>query len=179
MGGVTAAVLSVPTCVGFGILALAPLGAEFIQYGVLAGLYAAVCGGIISALMGGRDNTVIYSPRGIVTFLISALVAQNLTGTAYGQAGIRDPVMLMALVFLMVFLASALQTLYGILKFGVFAKYLPAPVLAGFLISHGRLGTWAGLAGGLAAVGAVLSIVGESEEAAGAMPLSQQTPAGA
>ena len=39
MGGVTAAVLSVPTCVGFGILALAPLGAEFIQYGVLAGLY--------------------------------------------------------------------------------------------------------------------------------------------
>ncbi len=139
MGGVTAAVLSVPTCVGFGILALAPLGAEFIQYGVLAGLYAAVCGGIISALMGGRDNTVIYSPRGIVTFLISALVAQNLTGTAYGQAGIRDPVMLMALVFLMVFLASALQTLYGILKFGVFAKYLPAPVLAGFQVAGSLL----------------------------------------
>ena len=48
MGGITAAVLSVPTCVGFGILALAPLGAEFIQHGVLAGLYAAV-GGILQA----------------------------------------------------------------------------------------------------------------------------------
>lgn len=139
MGGITAAVLSVPTCVGFGILALAPLGAEFIQHGVLAGLYAAVCGGIISALMGGRDNTVIYSPRGIVTFLISALVAQNLAGVAHSQAGIRDPAMLMALVFLMVFLSSALQTLYGILKFGVFAKYLPAPVLAGFQVAGSLL----------------------------------------
>ncbi len=139
MGGITAAVLSVPTCVGFGILALAPLGTEFIQHGVLAGLYAAVAGGIISALMGGRDNTVIYSPRGIVTFLISALVAQNLTGVAHSQAGIRDPNMLMALVFLMVFLASALQTLYGLLKFGVFAKYLPAPVLAGFQVAGSLL----------------------------------------
>ena len=139
MGGITAAVLSVPTCVGFGILALAPLGAEFIQHGVLAGLYAAICGGMVSAVMGGRDNTVIYSPRGIVTFLISALVAQNLTGMAHTQAGIRDPDMLMALVFLMLFLAGALQTLYGILKFGVFAKYLPAPVMAGFQVAGSLL----------------------------------------
>ena len=49
MGGITAAVLSVPVCVGFGILALAPLGAEYVQHGVLAGLYAAVCGGLVSA----------------------------------------------------------------------------------------------------------------------------------
>ena len=139
MGGITAAVLSVPTCVGFGILALAPLGAEFIQHGVLAGLYAAVGGGIVSALMGGRDNTMIYSPRGIVTFLISALVAQNLVGAAVTQTGLRDPDMLMALVFLMVFLSSALQTLYGLLKFGVFAKYLPAPVLAGFQVAGSLL----------------------------------------
>ena len=139
LGGVTAAILSVPTCVGFGILALAPLGAEFIQHGVLAGLYAAVSGGIVSALMGGRNNTVIYSPRGIVTFLISALVAQNIAVTAHAQAGIRDPDMLMALVFLMVFLASALQTLFGLLRFGLFAKYLPAPVLAGFQVAGSLL----------------------------------------
>lgn len=139
LGGITAAVLSVPTCVGFGILALAPLGAEFIQHGVLAGLYAAVGGGIVSALMGGRNNTIIYSPRGIVTFLISALVAQNIAVTAHAQAGIRDPDMLMALVFLMVFLAGALQSLFGLLRFGVFAKYLPAPVLAGFQVAGSLL----------------------------------------
>ncbi len=139
MGGITAAVLSVPTCVGFGILTLAPLGAEFIQHGVLAGLYAAVCGGIISALMGGHNNIVVHSPRGIVTFLISALVAQNLAGIAHAQGGVRDPNMLLALVFLMVFLAGAFQTLYGILKLGVFAKYLPAPVLAGFQVAGSML----------------------------------------
>ena len=139
MGGITAAVLSVPTCVGFGILTLAPLGAEFIQHGVLAGLYAAVCGGLIAALMGGRNNIVVHSPRGIVTFLISALVAQNLAGIAHAQGGVRDPNMLLALVFLMVFLAGAFQTLYGILKFGVFAKYLPAPVLAGFQVAGSLL----------------------------------------
>ncbi len=134
MGGVTAAVLSVPVCVGFGMLALAPLGADYVQHGVLAGLYAAVCGGLIAALTGGGKSTIIYSPRGIVTFLISALVAQNLVAAAHG-AGVREPAMLMALVFLMVFLAGALQTLYGLLKFGVAARYLPAPVLAGFQVA--------------------------------------------
>jgi len=139
LGGVTAAVLSVPTCVGFGILALAPLGPGYVQHGVLAGLYAAVCGGIVSALMGGRDNTVIYAPRGIVTFLISALVAQNLISIAHDQGGIRDPDVLMSLLFLMVFVAGALQMAYGFLKFGVFAKYLPAPVLAGFQVAGSLL----------------------------------------
>lgn len=134
MGGVTAAVLSVPVCVGFGMLALAPLGADYVQHGVLAGLYAAVCCGLIAALTGGGKSTIIYSPRGIVTFLISALVVQNLVTAAHG-AGIRDPAMLMALVFLMVFLAGALQMLYGLLKFGVAARYLPAPVLAGFQVA--------------------------------------------
>ena len=135
MGGVTAAVLSVPVCVGFGMLALAPLGSEFVQHGVLAGLYAAVCGGLIAAATGGRKSTIIYSPRGIVTFLISALVAQNLVTAAHNEAGIHDHEMLIGLVFLLVFLSGALQTLYGILKFGVFAKYLPAPVLAGFQVA--------------------------------------------
>ncbi len=135
MGGVTAAVLSVPVCVGFGMLALAPLGSEFVQHGVLAGLYAAVCGGLVAAATGGRNSTIIYSPRGIVTFLISALVAQNLVTAAHNDAGIHDHDMLIGLVFLMVFLSGALQTLYGILKFGVFAKYLPAPVLAGFQVA--------------------------------------------
>ncbi len=135
MGGVTAAVLSVPVCVGFGMLALAPLGAEFVQHGVLAGLYAAICGGLVAAVTGGGKSTIIYSLRGIVTFLISALVAQNLVTAAHNEAGIHDPEMLIGLVFLMVFLSGALQTLYGILKFGVFAKYLPAPVLAGFQVA--------------------------------------------
>lgn len=134
MGGVTAAILSVPVCVGFGILALAPLGGDFVQHGVLAGLYAAVCGGLIAAATGKRTSTIIYTPRGIVTFLISALVAQNLVSAAHA-GGIREPSMLMALVFLMVFLAGLLQTVYGLLKIGVITKYLPAPVLAGFQVA--------------------------------------------
>lgn len=135
VGGITAAVLSVPVCVGFGMLALAPLGADFVQHGVLAGLYAACCGGLVAAATGGRTSTIIYSPRGIVTFLVSALVAQNIVTSAHAESGLRDPDMLMSLVFLMIFLSGALQTLFGILKFGVFAKYLPAPVLAGFQVA--------------------------------------------
>ena len=82
---------------------------------------------------------VIYAPRGSVTFLINALVAQNRVSIAYTDAAIRDPQILMALVFMMVFLAGALQTLYGLLKFGLFARYLPAPVLAGFKVAGSML----------------------------------------
>lgn len=131
IGGLTAAVLAVPVCVGFGILALAPLGPQYVQHGVLAGLYGAVCGGFTAALLGGGRGTIIYSPRGIVTFLISTLVAQNIV-TAAHAAGIRDADTLMGLVFLMVLASGALQLIYGALKLGILAKYLPAPVLAGF-----------------------------------------------
>lgn len=130
-GGFSAAVLNIPISMGYGMLALAPLGPEYIPYGVLAGLYAVVCGGFTSLVL-GANTTMIYAPRSIVTFLIGSLVLQSVVLSSRVALGGPDPLSLLAAVFLLIFLAGAFQALFGLMRLGDLVKYLPAPVLAGF-----------------------------------------------
>jgi MFS superfamily sulfate permease-like transporter len=130
-GGFSAAVLNIPISMGYGMLALAPLGPEYVAYGVLAGLYAVVCGGF-TALILGANTTMIYAPRSIVTFLIGSLVLQSVVLSSSEALGGLDPGSLLAVVFLLIFLAGLFQALFGLLRLGDLVKYLPAPVLAGF-----------------------------------------------
>ncbi len=130
-GGFSAAVLNIPISMGYGMLALAPLGPEYVAYGVLAGLYAVVCGGF-TALILGANTTMIYAPRSIVTFLIGSLVLQSVVLSSREALGGLDPGSLLAVVFLLIFLAGLFQALFGLMRLGDLVKYLPAPVLAGF-----------------------------------------------
>jgi len=135
---------------GYGMLALAPLGPEFVAYGVLAGLYAVVCGGV-SALLLGANTTMIFAPRSIITFLIGSLVLQNLVLAGHEALGNLEPQSLLVIVFLLVFLAGLIQALFGLMRLGDLVKYLPAPVLAGFqnaaaiLIFGSQINTMLGL----------------------------------
>ena len=90
MGGISAAILTVPVSIGYGILALAPLGPEYIAHGVLAGLYAVVCGGLIALLL-GANTSMIYAPRSIITFLMGSLVLQSLVLSTHETLGGLDP----------------------------------------------------------------------------------------
>ncbi|MEJ6023511.1 SLC26A/SulP transporter family protein [Ramlibacter sp. PS4R-6] len=131
VGGFAAAVLTIPVSMGYGILALSPLGPDQLAHGILAGLYAPVIGCIVAYLL-GANTTMIYSPRSIVTFLIGSIV---LTGMVQSQVPFlrsASPQTLLALVFLLVFLGGAIQLLFGLLGFGTWVKYVPAPVIAGF-----------------------------------------------
>jgi MFS superfamily sulfate permease-like transporter len=116
---------------GYGMLAVAPLGPEYIAHGVLAGLYACVCGGF-TALLFRANTTMVYAPRSLITFLIGSLVLQTLVLSAHEALGRLDGSSLLALVFALIFLAGAIQVIFGLMRLGDFVKYLPAPVLAGF-----------------------------------------------
>ena len=102
-GGFSAAVLTIPVSIGYGVLALAPLGPEYVAHGVLAGLYAVVCG-CFTALLLGANTTMIYAPRSIVTFLIGSLILQTLVLSAHEALGGLAPGTLLAIVFLLLFL---------------------------------------------------------------------------
>jgi MFS superfamily sulfate permease-like transporter len=130
-GGFSAAILNIPVSMGYGMLALAPLGPEYIGVGVLAGLYACVCGGFTSLLL-GANTTMSYAPRSLITFLIGSLVLQTLVLSAHEALGRLDSASLLALVFALIFLAGLMQVIFGLMRLGDFVKYLPAPVLAGF-----------------------------------------------
>ena len=77
MGGLAAAVLTIPISMGYGLLALSPLGESYIATAILAGLYAPVAG-CLAAVVLGANTTMIYAPRSIVTFLIGAIVLHSL-----------------------------------------------------------------------------------------------------
>src|SRR6266436_1318717 len=108
---------------GYGVLALAPLGDQYITVGILAGLYSAIFIPLTILLLGDR-HPLMYAPRSVVTFLLASVIAGNLAQTQ----GPRT----LVLVFLITFLAGIFQALFGILRLGNLIRYIPAPVMAGF-----------------------------------------------
>jgi MFS superfamily sulfate permease-like transporter len=122
-GGTTSAVLTVPVSMGYGVLALLPLGDQYISVGVLAGLYSAIFLPLTILLLGDR-NAVMHAPRSVVTFLLASVLAAELAGTAGRQA--------LELTFFIIFLAGIFQALFGFLRLGNLIRYIPSPVMAGF-----------------------------------------------
>ncbi len=131
VGGVTAAMLSIPISMGYGLLALSSLGEAYVPQAILAGLYAPVFGCLVAVLL-GANTTMIYSPRSIVTFLIGAIVLHSLARSNLPFLQSAPGSLLMTLAFLLIFLAGMFQVLFGFLRLGTLVKYIPAPVIAGF-----------------------------------------------
>ena len=131
MGGLAAAVLTIPISMGYGLLALSPLGESYTATAVLAGLYAPIAG-CLTAVVLGANTTMIYAPRSIVTFLIGAIVLHSIVQSSLPVLQAASSTTLLALCFFLLFLAGAFQALFGLLRLGNLVKYIPAPVIAGF-----------------------------------------------
>ena len=130
-GGAVAALLSIPVSIGYGLLALLPLGESMVPHAILAGLYAPVFGCLVAVLL-GANTTMIYSPRSVTTFLIGSFVLHDIALSQSSYIRAADPSVLLALVFLLVLMTGLFQALFGFFKLGTLLKYIPAPVIAGF-----------------------------------------------
>ena len=163
MGGFTAAVLTIPVSMGYGLLALSALGDAHIPTAILAGLYAPVFGCIVAVLL-GANTTMIYSPRSIVTFLIGSIVLHNLVNSSVPALQTASSHTLLVLALLLVFMAGGFQLLFGMLRLGSTVKYIPAPVIAGFqnaaamLIFLSQLSAMLGLQPGAFASGVMATL---------------------
>ncbi len=125
-GGLTAAVIALPLALAFGVATLAPLGPEYVSTGALAGLYGAIFTGIFAAMFGGTPGQVT-GPTGPMTVVLTEVIAHLMTSLP-GQ-----PELVLSLAFLCVLLGGASQILLGLLGFGRLIKYIPYPVIAGFM----------------------------------------------
>ena len=125
MGGLTAAVTAIPLAIAFGVLAFSPLGPDYASAGALAGLYGAIFTGFFAALWGGTPCQVT-GPTGPLTTVSTAMVA---------TLALRhdSPETAIALTFLCVSMAGVCQVLLGFLRVGGMIKYIPYPVIAGFM----------------------------------------------
>ena len=118
LGGLTAAVVSLPLALTFGVASGA--GAE-------AGLYGAILIGLFASLFGGT-STLISEPTGpmtvVMTAVISTLIAAN-------------PEKGLAMAFTVVMMAGCFQIVFGFLKLGKYITLMPYSVVSGFMSGIG------------------------------------------
>ena len=131
-GGAMAAALTVPVGISLGIVTLEPLGPQFAPLGVTAGVYGVVLCSLLTVLFGSRAP-IINVPRSVTAVFVAAMLLQA-TGIHRTLAGESPPPEFMyGLLFLFLAMSGAFQALIGILRLGMLVKYLPHPVLAGFM----------------------------------------------
>lgn len=117
-GGVTAAIVSLPLALAFGVASGA---------GPVAGLYGAVCVGFFAALFGGTP-TLISEPTGPMTVVMTTIVA-SLTA--------NNPDNGLAMAFTVVMLAGIFQILFGVFRLGKYITLMPYSVISGFMSGIG------------------------------------------
>jgi sulfate permease, SulP family len=129
-GAFSAAIITLPMAIAYGITSLAALGPEARPDAALIGLNAAIFGGFFAALLGGTP-TQISGPKAPLTLIMTTLIV----GLAVAPTGlaIPDARQVVALASIAVFFGGAVQLVFGFAGLGNFIKYVPHPVVAGFM----------------------------------------------
>lgn len=142
--GLASALVALPVAIGGGILVTAPLGQQYASLGVKAGLTCAVLAALVTACF-GSSRFSIGGPSA-TTSIVLAGVFVHLTGS--GELLPGQVALLMALI---VALSGGLLVLAGVLRWGNLVKFIPRPVLAGFvngvalLLVYSQIGAALGL----------------------------------
>ncbi|MCO6491815.1 MAG: SulP family inorganic anion transporter [Phaeodactylibacter sp.] len=119
-GGLTAGIVALPLALAFG---------EQTEMGAIAGLYGAIAIGVLAAMFGGTP-TQISGPTAPMT-VVSAVVIADAIAYA-GSLEIAFPIIIATF-----FLAGAMESLLGVLRLGKYVKYIPYPVVSGFMSGIG------------------------------------------
>ncbi len=120
-GGLTAGIVALPLALAFGVSS---------GLGPMAGLYGAIFIGFFAALFGGT-NTQISGPTAPMT-AVSMLVIAGIVAANNGDVSKALPAILA--VFL---LAGLIQIGLGAFGLGKYIRYIPYPVVSGFMTAIG------------------------------------------
>ena len=120
LGGLTAGIVALPLALAFG---------EQTDLGAVAGLYGAIALGVLAAFFGGTP-TQISGPTAPMT-VVSALVIAD--AMAYsGSLDLAFPIIIATF-----FMAGLFEALLGVFRLGKYIKYIPYPVVSGFMSGIG------------------------------------------
>ncbi|MCB0565873.1 MAG: SulP family inorganic anion transporter [Phaeodactylibacter sp.] len=119
-GGLTAGIVALPLALAFG---------EQTDLGAIAGLYGAIAIGVLAAIFGGT-STQISGPTAPMTVVSAVVIAD-----AIAYAGSLETAL--PIIIATFFLAGALESTLGIFRLGKYVKYIPYPVVSGFMSGIG------------------------------------------
>lgn len=122
LGGLTAGIVALPLALAFGgQTALGPM----------AGLYGAVAIAIVAAMFGGTP-TQVSGPTAPMTVVSASVIASAMLET--GAETVTDALGIILATF---FLAGLIEMFFGVIKLGKYIKYIPYPVVSGFMSGIG------------------------------------------
>ena len=117
-GGVAAGIVALPLALAFGVAS---------GLGPAAGLYGAIATGVVAAVFGGTP-VQISGPTGPMTLVVAGIVATNTLPS--GAVNLPD-------IVAIIVLAGLLQIALGLFRIGAYIRYVPYPVISGFMSGIG------------------------------------------
>jgi len=122
-GGITAGIVALPLALAFGVSS---------GLGPSAGLYGAIFLGFFAALFGGTPTQISgpTAPMTAVSMILIALILQSNDGD------INKALPIILVVFI---LAGLFQILIGVIGLGKYIRYIPYPVVSGFMTAIGTI----------------------------------------
>lgn len=122
MAGIIVGMMALPLAIGFGLAAIpAPLPPTAPSPAVM-GLYTAIAAGLIVAFLGGSRVQVSGPVAAFIPVVAMIVYEQGLSG-----------------LWLATFLAGVILVLLGLARAGGFSRFIPLPVVIGFMAGLGAL----------------------------------------
>lgn len=132
-GGAAAMVVAFPSAIAFGLIATSTLGGQYVAHGALAGILGVIALGLVAPLAGGTPR-LISAPCAPAAAMVAAFATEmSHQGTLAGPGAVFAALLLAAGV------AGVIQILFGLIKGGRFIKFIPYPVVAGYMSGVGLL----------------------------------------
>ena len=130
-GGFAAMLVALPAAVAFGVTVYSAISPHYAAFGALAGILGATALGLIAPTFGGTDR-LISAPCAPAAAVLSAF-AMQLVGQGV------PPMTVVLMMTVLGILTGLIQTLIGFLGFGKLIKYIPYPVVSGYLSGVGLI----------------------------------------
>ncbi|MDR3221075.1 MAG: cyclic nucleotide-binding protein, partial [Candidatus Accumulibacter sp.] len=128
-GGFAAMLVALPASVAFGVTVYAAIDPHYAAFGALAGVLGAMALGLIAPTFGGTDR-LISAPCAPAAAVLSAFAIELV------HQGV-SPASIVLMLTVVGILAGVIQILIGFLGVGRLIRYIPYPVVSGFLSGVG------------------------------------------
>ncbi|RAU23168.1 sulfate permease and related transporter [Paramagnetospirillum kuznetsovii] len=130
-GGLAAMLVALPSAIAFGVAIYSPLGGSLAAQGALAGILGAMALGLVAPLFGGSTR-LITAPCAPAAAVLSALAV------GFAKEGMA-PGLALLLLGLIGIMAGGIQIALGLARVGQLIKFIPFPVVSGYLSGVGLI----------------------------------------
>lgn len=130
-GGLAAMFVALPAAIAFGVTVYGAIGPAFAGQGAVAGIVGATLIGLLASTLGGAPR-LISAPCAPAAAVLSAFAIDMV------KRG-DDPGVIVLLLTIVGLLAGLIQVLLGLVGVGRLIKYIPYPVVSGYMTAVGLI----------------------------------------